>query len=89
LTDYSLSRERILVANKPTAEKARSASTRGGSRGGIGAIAPPKTYESNFIHNDFAQFRKKHSRYKAILASIVLSQKCCEVYFTSHTVVNP
>jgi len=27
LTDWSLSREQILVANKPAAEKARSAST--------------------------------------------------------------
>jgi len=58
-------------------------------QGGIGAIAPPKTYESNFIHNDFVQFRKKHSRYKAILPSIVLSQQCCEVYFTSLAVLNP
>jgi len=33
--------------------------SRGGSRGAIGAIAPTKTYESNFIHHDFAQFRKK------------------------------
>jgi len=44
---------------------------RGGSSGAIGAIAPLKTYESNFIHHDFAQFRKEHSRYKAILPSIV------------------
>jgi len=25
----------------------------------IGAIAPPKTYKSNFFHHDFVQFRKK------------------------------
>jgi len=62
---------------------------RGGSSGAIGAIAPLKTYESNFIHHDFAQFRKEHSRYKAILPSIVLSQQCCEVCFTSRAVVNP
>ena len=31
--------------------------TRGGSRGG--AIAPPKTYESNFFHYNFVQFGKK------------------------------
>ena len=47
--------------------------------GSRGAIAPPKTYESNFIHHDFVQFGKQHSRYKAILSSIVLSQQCCEV----------
>jgi len=28
-----------------------------------GAIAPPKTYESNIIHHDFVQFGKQHSRY--------------------------
>jgi len=39
--------------------------------GAIGAIASPKTYESNFIHHDFVQFGKQHSRYKAILPSIV------------------
>ena len=49
----------------------------------------PKTYESNFIHHDFVQFRKKHSRYKAILPSIVLSQQCCEICFISLTVVKP
>jgi len=48
-------------------------------RRAIGAIASPKTYESNFIHHDFAQFKKQHSRYKAILPSVVLSQQCCEV----------
>jgi len=31
----------------------------GGSRGGaIGAIAPPKTYKSNFFQHDFVQFGK-------------------------------
>ena len=29
-----------------------------GSRGAIGAIAPPKTCESNFIHHNFVQFGK-------------------------------
>jgi len=56
---------------------------RSGSRGAIGAIAPPKTYESNFIHHDLIQFRKKHLRNRAILPSIVLSQQCCEVKYTS------
>jgi len=49
----------------------------------IGAIAPPKTYESNFFHHDFEQFGKPYSRYKAILLSIVLSQQGCEVYLIS------
>jgi len=34
------------------------------------------------------QFGKQHSRYKAILPSIVLRQQCCEVYFISPAVVN-
>ena len=46
-----------------------------------GAIASPKTYESNLIHLDFAQFEKQHSRYEAILPSIV--------YLISLKVVNP
>jgi len=33
----------------------------------IGAIAPSKSYESNFIHHDFVQFGKQHSQFKAIL----------------------
>jgi len=40
-----------------------------------GAIAPPKkqkTHENNFIHHDFVQFGKQHSRLKAILLSTVL-----------------
>jgi len=51
-----------------------------------GAIASPKTYESIFIHPNFLQFGKQHSRYKPILSSIVLSQQCCEVYFFSLTI---
>jgi len=40
-----------------------------GSRAGaIGAILP-KTYESNFFHNNFIQFGKQHSPYNAILSS--------------------
>jgi len=46
-----------------------------------GGDRPPKTYEINFIHHDFVQFGKQHSRYKAILPSIILSQQCCEVCF--------
>jgi len=57
--------------------------------GAIGAIAPPENYESNFIHHDFVQFRKQHSRFKASLLSIVLSQQCCEIYFICLRVVNP
>jgi len=52
-------------------------------------VGPPKTYESSIIHHHFIQFRKKHSRYKAILLATVLSQQCYDVYFTSLTVVNP
>jgi len=55
--------------------------TRDGSR--EGDRPPPKTYESNFFHHDFEQFRKQHSRYRDILASIVLSQQCREVGYTS------
>jgi len=40
------------------------------------------------IHHDFVQSGKQHSRYKANLPSIVLSQLCCEVYFIPLTVVN-
>jgi len=53
----------------------------------VGAIVPPKTYESKFIHDDFVQFGKQHSRYKAILPPIVLSEKCCDWFNTA--VVNP
>jgi len=35
---------------------------------------PPKTIERNYIHHDFVQFGKQHSRHKAILSSIVLSR---------------
>jgi len=52
-------------------------------------IAPPKTYESKFIHNDILQFGKQHSRYKASLSSIVLIQQCCEIYFISLTATKP
>jgi len=43
----------------------------------------PKTYESTFIHHDFVQFGKQHSRYKAILSSIVFAQQCCEVGYAA------
>ena len=46
----------------------------------------PKTSESNFIHHEFLQFGKQHSRYKAILPSTLLSQECCKVYFICFTV---
>jgi len=52
--------------------------------GSIQGGDPPKTYESNFIHHVFVQFGKQHSRYKAILPSI-LSQQCCE--YTSYLAV--
>ena len=52
-----------------------------GSRGGGWGDRPPKTWESNFIHHDFLQLVKKHSRYKAILSSIALSQEGCEICY--------
>ena len=55
----------------------------------IGRSPLLKTYESNFIHNDFVQFRKQHSRLKAILSSIVLSQQYCDVCFISLGVAKP
>jgi len=61
----------------------------GESRGAIEAIAPPETYQLTLFANDCVQFAKHHSQYKAILSSVVLSQKCCEVNFISLTVVNP
>jgi len=55
---------------------------RGKSRGGrMGRSTYLKTHESHFIHDDFVQIGKQHSRYKAILPSIVLSQQWFEVYF--------
>jgi len=33
---------------------------------------PPKTYESMFVHHNFLQVGKQHSRYKPILSAIVL-----------------
>jgi len=66
----------------------RSVWARGGSRGvGDWGDHPPKNYESNFIHHNFVQFGKQHSRYKAILSSIFLSKQCCEAYFIPLTVV--
>jgi len=53
------------------------------------AIAPLKTYQSNFIHHNFVQSGKQHSRHLVILSSIVLSQECCEAYFVSLTVAKP
>jgi len=45
--------------------------------------------ENIFIQHDFVHVRNKHSRFKVILSSIVLSQQCCEVYFVSLTVAKP
>jgi len=61
---------------------------RGGSRGRLVRSSPHKTYQSNFFHHDFEQFRKQHSRFKAILSSTVLLQQWCEVHCVSLTVVN-
>ena len=54
-----------------------------------GEIGLPKTYGSNFFQYGFVQFGKLHSRCKAILPSIVLSQQSCEVCLISFTVLNP
>ena len=43
-------------------------------RGKVGTIAPPKTCESIFFHNEFVKFEKHNSRYKDILSSVVSSQ---------------
>jgi len=34
---------------------------------------PPKNYENNFIHHNFVQYEKQHSRYKAIVSSIAFT----------------
>ena len=54
----------------------------------IVAIAPPKTYMSNYVNHDILQFGKQHSRYKTILPSTDLSQQCCQVYFICLTIVS-
>ena len=43
------------------------------TEGGDWGHRPLKTGESNLIHHDFVQFGKQHSRYKAIVSSIVWS----------------
>jgi len=52
-------------------------------------IATPTTVESHFIHHNFLQFGKKHSRYKIISSSTVLSNQCCGVLFIALTVAKP
>jgi len=56
-----------------------------GATKAIGAIAPPKTYESQFVPKSFKQIAKQQSRCKVNLLSIVLSQQCCEAYFISYS----
>jgi len=58
-------------------------------QGGDWGDRPPKTYECNFIHHNFAQCGKEQSPYKAFLSSTVLLQQCCEVYFIPLTVAKP
>jgi len=57
---------------------------RGGSKV-VGGRLRTKTCESNFIHQDYVQFGKQHSWYKAILPLSVLSQQCCEVSYKLDT----
>ena len=58
--------------------KQHSISTRSGSRGGrlgrsrFEAIAPPKTYESNFFHHDFLQFGKRLDCQLRLFSQILL-----------------
>jgi len=89
-TDLKTERFAVFESSRfVTTEQQSSRRTRGGSKGGDWAIAPPKTHESIFIHHNILQFGKQHPRYKPIPSSIVLSQRqCCEVYFISLTVVN-
>jgi len=58
-------------------------------QGSIGTSAPAEACESNYIQHDFLQSGKQHSRYKAILSSIILSQQLCKVYFVPLTVAKP
>jgi len=39
---------------------------RSGSSGGDWDDRPPKSFDSNFLHDNFVEFGKQHSRYKAI-----------------------
>jgi len=53
-----------------------------------GVIDPLKPTKVTAFTMIFVQFGEHHSRYKATLPSIVLSQQCCEEYFISLAVVN-
>jgi len=66
-------------------------SIRGRIQGGRdwGDRPPLKPTKVTFFHHDFVQFGKQHSRCKAILSSVGLSQQSFEVYLISPTVVNP
>ena len=57
--------------------------------GAIQAIAPPKTYELTLFTMSVYNSENSIPNTRPILSSIVLSQKCCEVYFISLKVVNP
>jgi len=59
---------------------------RGGSRGAISPLKPAKV---TFFKHNFVQFGKQHSRCRAILSFIVLSQKYCEVCLISLSVAKP
>jgi len=47
---------------------------------------PYKTCESTFVHNDFVQAGKHHSRCTVVWPPTVLSEQCCKEYFISPTV---
>jgi len=53
----------IVIGNTSVLNNSKKSSVQGRiQRGAIGAIATPKTYESNLIHHDFVQFGKEQSR---------------------------
>jgi len=56
------------------------------ARGGRLGLAPPKIYESNFIHHNFVQFGKQNSRIKTISSFTILLQQCCGANYISLTV---
>jgi len=63
---------------------------RGGPNGGrLGRSPHLKPTKVSFFTTIFYNSEKKHSRYKAILPSILLSQQYCEVKIISLTVAKP
>jgi len=59
----SVMNSKCSVMENDLAKHVKELSKRFLSKKAIGAIAPPKIYESYFIHHDFVQFGKQHSRF--------------------------